>query len=472
MLAATDILTASFSWLIDDWGKLDTWIVITGALAAMACAIPGSFLVLRRQSMMGDALTHTVLPGIVAAFLLSHYLKTSGWISTDPADPHKAFDATSYTFMFGGALLTGVLTAILTEWVSRRGGVENSAALGVVYTSMFAVGLLTIRLAADSVHIDPDCVLYGNLESVWGGSGQVPRAAWVSGGCLVFNIAMAGCFFKELRISTFDPALATTLGINATLIDYALMGVTAATAVAAFESVGNILVIAMLIVPAATAHLLTDRLWVMLLLAAIVAASSAAIGHVMALSLPPVLMAPFAEQPLLSGVPIDSLDASTSGMMAAAAGGLFVAALFLAPRHGVLVRIGHRFRLSIRISAEDLLGTLYRQDETSRDTPLPTGRRTFAQRYAAWRLRRQRLVLHSSGQLELTAAGRHAARKLIRAHRLWESYMARHFDVPADHLHETAHKVEHYLDPELRDQLAHELDTPDTDPHGREIPDD
>ena len=274
MLAATDILTASFSWLIDDWGKLDTWIVITGALAAMACAIPGSFLVLRRQSMMGDALTHTVLPGIVAAFLLSHYLKTSGWISTDPADPHKAFDATSYTFMFGGALLTGVLTAILTEWVSRRGGVENSAALGVVYTSMFAVGLLTIRLAADSVHIDPDCVLYGNLESVWGGSGQVPRAAWVSGGCLVFNIVMAGCFFKELRISTFDPALATTLGINATLIDYALMGATAATAVAAFESVGNILVIAMLIVPAATAHLLTDRLWVMLLLAAIVAASS------------------------------------------------------------------------------------------------------------------------------------------------------------------------------------------------------
>ena len=472
MLATTDILTASFSSLIDGWFELDTWIVITAALAAMACAIPGSFLVLRRQSMMGDALTHTVLPGIVAAFLLSHNLKSSGWISIDPADPHKAYDATSYTFMFVGALFTGVLTAILTEWVSRRGSVENSAALGVVYTSLFAIGLLTIRLAADSVHIDPDCVLYGNLESVWDGTDQAPRAAWIGGGCLVINIVLASCFFKELRISTFDPALATTLGIHATLIDYALMAVTAATAVAAFESVGNILVIAMLIVPAATAHLLTDRLWVMLILSTIIAALSAVLGHAMALSLPPILMAPFAEQPLLSGVSVDSLDASTSGMMAAAAGVLFVAALFFAPRHGIFVRIGHRFRLAIRISAEDVLGTLYRQDEPSRDLPLFNGRPTFVQRFATWLLRRQRLVVDSSGRLELTEPGRHAARKLIRAHRLWESYMARHFDVPADHLHETAHKVEHFLDPELRDRLARELDTPDTDPHGREIPED
>ena len=471
MLASTDILTASFSSLIDGWFELDTWIVVTAALAAMACAIPGSFLVLRRQSMMGDALTNTVLPVIDAAFLLTHHLKSSGWIPVDPDDPHKAYDATTYTFMFIGALLTGVLTAILTEWVSRRGAVENSAALGVVYTSLFAIGLLTIRLAADSVHIDPDCVLYGNLESVWDGN-QTPRAAWISGGCLFVNIALASCFFKELRISTFDPALATTLGIHATLIDYALMAVTAATAVAAFESVGNILVIAMLIVPAATAHLLTDRLWVMLILSTIIAAVSAALGHVMAISLPPMLMAPFVEHPLLSGVPVESLDASTSGMMAASAGAMFVAALLLAPRHGLFVRIGHRFRLAIRISAEDLLATLYRQDESSRDPTVFNGRPTLVQRFATWLLRRQRLVGDSSGRLELTEPGRHAARKLIRAHRLWESYMARHFDVPADHLHETAHKVEHFLDPELRDRLAQELDTPDTDPHGREIPED
>lgn len=472
MLAVTDILTVAFSSLIDDWFELDTWIVITAALAAMACAIPGSFLVLRRQSMMGDALTHTVLPGIVAAFLLSHYLKSTGWITTDPADPHQAFDATSYTFMFAGAMLTGVLTAVLTEWISRQGGVESSAALGVVYTSLFAVGLLTIRLAADNVHIDPDCVLYGNLESVWTGPGEIPRAAWVSGGSLLLNVILATCFFKELRISTFDPALATSLGINATLIHYALMAVTAATAVAAFESVGNILVIAMLIVPAATAHLLTDRLWLMLVLAALVGAASAAIGHAMALILPPLLMTPFADQPLLSGVPIDSLDASTSGMMAATAGGLFIIAMLFGPRHGVVLRMVHRLRLAIRIAAEDLLGTLYRQDETSAHTGPAVRHDSLVQRFANSRLRRHRLVTGSSEHPVLTEAGRHAARKLIRAHRLWESYMARHFDVPADHLHETAHRVEHYLDPELRDQLAHELDTPGIDPHGREIPDD
>jgi len=472
MLAVTDILTFVFSSLIDDWFELDTWIVITAALAAMACAIPGSFLVLRRQSMMGDALTHTVLPGIVAAFLLSHYLKSAGWIATDPSDPHQAFDATSYTFMFVGAMLTGVLTAVLTEWISRQGRVENSAALGVVYTSLFAVGLLTIRLAADNVHIDPDCVLYGNLESVWTGPGEIPRAAWVSGGTLLFNVILVTCFFKELRISTFDPALATSLGINATLIHYALMAVTAATAVAAFESVGNILVIAMLIVPAATAHLLTDRLWLMLVLAALIGAASAAIGHAMALVLPPLLLAPFADQPLLSGVPIDSLDASTSGMMAATAGGIFILALLLGPRHGIVLRMIYRLRLAIRIAAEDLLGTLYRQDETSPRTGPTVDRKSLIQRFATWRLRRHQLVTGSSGHPVLTEAGRQAARKLIRAHRLWESYMDRHFDVPADHLHETAHRVEHYLDPELRDQLAHELDTPGTDPHGREIPDD
>jgi manganese/zinc/iron transport system permease protein len=374
--------------------------------------------------------------------------------------------------MFGGAVLIGTLTAVLTEWVSRQGRVETSAALGVVYTSLFAIGLLMIRLAADSVHIDPDCVLYGNIETVWTGPGQVPRATWVGGGALLLNIVLVSFFFKELRISTFDPALATSLGINSTTIHYALMAVTAITAVAAFESVGNILVVAMLIVPPATAHLLTDRLWLMLVLAALIAALSAALGHVLALTLPPLLMAPFAEEPLLQGVDVHSLDASTSGMMAVAAGGLFTLALILGPRHGLLVRLVHRLRLAHRIAAEDLLGILYRHEETTREPQLerPGPPRTVVQRFARWRLRRRRLVDGPVSDPSLTETGREAAQQLVRAHRLWESYMARHFDVPGDHLHEAAHRVEHFLDHELRDQLADELESPQTDPHGRDIP--
>jgi len=472
MQSVIDILNSLGSACVKGWGDLDSWIVITAALAAIACSIPGSFLVLRRQSMMGDALTHTVLPGIVAAFLLSHYLKTSGWISTSELDTHTAFDATSYAMMFSGAVLIGALTAVLTEWVRRQGRVESSAALGVVYTTLFAVGLLMIRLAADSVHIDPDCVLYGNIETVWYGPGHVPRAAWVGLGVLLFNIILVICFFKELRISTFDPALATSLGINASWIHYALMAVTAVTAVAAFESVGNILVVAMLIVPPATAHLLTDRLWPMLVISGVVATASAAIGHAMAMVLPPLLMAPFADQPLLRGVDIENLDASTSGMMAVTSGGLFLLALLLGPRHGLLIRLVHRLRLSVRIAAEDLLGVLYRQIEAAPrpDLDQSSRHRSRIQRFAAWQLRRRGLISGPSSQPVLTESGRDAAVQLVRAHRLWESYMARHFDVPGDHLHEAAHRVEHFLDPELRDQIADELDGPQTDPHGRDIP--
>jgi manganese/zinc/iron transport system permease protein len=472
MLGIIDILTTVGSLFVDDWFELDTWIVVTAALAAMGCSIPGSFLVLRRQSMMGDALTHTILPGIVAAFLLSHALKASGWITATPAGTHIAFDATSYAMMFVGAVLTGTLTAVLTEWVSRQGRVETSAALGVVYTSLFAIGLLMIRLAADSVHIDPDCVLYGNIETVWTGSDEVPRATWIGGGALLLNIVLVSFFFKELRISTFDPALATSLGIHSTTIHYVLMAVTAITAVAAFESVGNILVVAMLIVPPATAHLLTDRLWLMLVLAALIAALSAALGHGLALTLPPLLMAPFAEEPLLQGVDVQSLDASTSGMMAVAAGGLFTLALVLGPRHGLLVRLAHRLRLATRIAAEDLLGILYRHEEAAREPQLerPAQPKTAVQRFARWRLRRRRLIDGPASDPSLTETGREAAQQLVRAHRLWESYMARHFDVPGDHLHEAAHRVEHFLDHELRDQLADELESPETDPHGRDIP--
>src|SRR3989304_4653231 len=145
---------------LSDWGRLDTWIVVTGALAAMACALPGNYLVLRRQSMMGDALSHTVLLGLVGAFLLMHALRANEWIS--PA----TYAATRHTAMFTGAVLAGVLTALLTEGVRKLGRIESTASLGVVFTTLFALGLLLIRWKADSVDIDPGCVLYGTIETV------------------------------------------------------------------------------------------------------------------------------------------------------------------------------------------------------------------------------------------------------------------------------------------------------------------
>lgn len=450
-----------------DWGLLDTWIVVTAALAAMACALPGSYLVLRRQSMMGDALSHTALLGIVIAFLATHRLLTIGWIS------QETYAATSHAAMFGGAVLIGVFSALLTEWIQKLGRVEASAALGVVFTSLFALGLLLIRAAADSVHVDPDCVLYGTIETVvmdTVGRTGIPRAAVVNGTMLAANLLLLIVFYKELRIAAFDPALATTLGIRANLMHYALMGVTAATVVAAFESVGSILVIAMLIVPPAAAHLLTDRLATMIGLGLLIAALSGLLGHVLAMTAPPFVFGRL-------GFPAVR-DASTAGMMAAAAGLLFVLAMFFGPRHGILSKLVHRSRLTLRIAGEDLLGLLYRREELRReghangnDARVPVaGVAPWVRTLAVLRLRRNGLITSDAGGHHLTEPGRRAAEALVRSHRLWESYMAKHFELPDDHLHETASRIEHYIDAELEQELAAELERPLHDPHGRAIP--
>lgn len=295
------------------WYSLDTWIVVVGILAACACALPGSFLVLRRMSMMGDAISHAVLPGLAIAFLVS--------------------GARSSLLMFIGAAVVGVLTAVFTQWISRFGNVDRGASMGIVFTTLFALGLILIVQAADHVDLDPGCVLYGAIELtpldvVWrpelaGVVLSVPRAALVLGGVLLLNLGFVLLFFKELRISSFDPELANTMGINANLMHYLLMTLVAITTVAAFEAVGSIIVIAMLIVPAATAHLLTDRLGWMIGLSLLMGALAAVSGHVSALIVPAWL---------------GYESTSTSGMMAVMAGVIFALVLLFAPRHGVLVK--------------------------------------------------------------------------------------------------------------------------------------
>ncbi len=296
-----------------NWLPLDSWIVAVGALTAIACALPGCFLFLRQMSMMGDAISHAVLPGLAIAFLITGSRASIG--------------------MFIGAALVGVLTALFTQWISKFGNVDRGAAMGVVFTTLFALGLLLIVRAANHVDLDPGCVLYGAIEltpldqiliAVGPIQFQVPRAVLTLSCVTILNLAFILTFYKELKLSAFDPSLATTLGFNATLMHYLLMTIVAITTVAAFEAVGSIIVIAMLIVPAASAHLLTDRLPVMLVLAAALAAASAAVGHLSALLLPPLL---------------GFSATSTSGMMAVVAGVVFLATAVLAPRYGLLRKL-------------------------------------------------------------------------------------------------------------------------------------
>lgn len=295
------------------WLAFDTWIVIVGALCAAACSLPGCFLVLRRMSMMGDAISHAVLPGLAIGFLIT--------------------GSRASMTMFIGAAVVGVLTAVFTQLISQFGRVDRGAAMGIVFTTLFAIGLLLIVQAADHVDLDPGCVLYGAIEltpldvlftlNIGGALIEVPRAAVVLSAVLIINLLLIIALFKELNISSFDASLATTLGINATAMHYLLMAMVAVTTVASFEAVGSIIVIAMLIVPPATAYLMTERLAVMMVISVVVAVLAAIFGHLGALLLPPL---------------IGFEATTTSGLMSVAAGLLFGLAWLFSPHQGILWR--------------------------------------------------------------------------------------------------------------------------------------
>lgn len=296
-----------------DWFLIDTWIVIVGILAAVSCALLGNFLVLRQMSMMGDAISHAVLPGLAIAFLITQ--ARVSWM------------------MFVGAAIVGVLTVLFTQWISRLGKVDRGASMGIVFTTLFALGLLLIVQAADHVDLDPSCVLYGAIEwtpldialrlTLFDTLIEVPRAVLVLSAVVLINTAFVVLFFKELRIVSFDPELATTLGISANKMHYLLMTLVAVTTVAAFEVVGSIIVIAMLIVPAASARLLIDKLTMMVILSVFIAILSAVFGHIGALIVPHWF---------------GFESTSTSGMIAVVAGLIFTCALFFAPSHGIISR--------------------------------------------------------------------------------------------------------------------------------------
>jgi manganese/zinc/iron transport system permease protein len=257
--------------------------LVIAMLAAIACAAPGNFLLLRRQSMLGDAMSHVVLPGIVAAFLLT--------------------GSTAQPIMLAGALAAAALSSLLIETIRRSTGADPGAAMGVTFTAMFALGVLLLELSgAGTVHLDVEHALYGNLEGlIW-----IDATGWASltdpaalatlppelpalAVAVVIILAALALVWRPLSIATFDEGFAASIGIPTRLISAGLVGLTALAAVAAFSAVGSILTIAMLICPAATARLMTDSLPRQMALSLIIAASAAAIGTLTAGYLPLML---------------------------------------------------------------------------------------------------------------------------------------------------------------------------------------
>ncbi len=418
------------------------WTIAVGVLVNASCAILGCYLVLRRMSLLGDAISHAILPGIALAFLLA---------GRDPL------------VMFVGAMVMGLVTTFLTQSLHALGKVPEDASMGVVFTSLFAIGVILITNVAPNVDLDPGCVLYGLLEltpldTIELGTLEVPRVLPGLLIALTVTLLAVGLFWKELKIVSFDPELATAMGISAVVVHYGLMALVAGVTVASFEAVGSILVIAMLIVPAATAHLLTDRLGPMMAWAVLLGAISAVAGYL-------------CDRVLGTGV---------APMMAVAAGVQFALAAVFAPRHGVASKVWHNMALAVRIAGEDILAKLYRREEdllhagaAAATAEMQLSQATHADTWA-WialpRLWARGDVRLSGRAIGLTSHGKERAKSLVRSHRLWEAYLEQNFQLPLDHLHEPAERIEHFIGPELQSQLAAELEQTQRDPHGREIP--
>lgn len=358
-------------------------IQLVAVIVAVACALPGTFLVLRRMAMMSDAISHSILLGIVLGFFL--------------------VEQTTHPVVIGMAALSGLLTVWLVETLLNTRLVKADAAIGLVFPALFSVGVILINRYANNVHLDTDAVLLGELAfapfnrmELFGF--DLPRGLVAMGAILVLNVLLLLLFYKELKLATFDPGLAAALGFSPTLIHYGLMSVVSVTAVGAFDHVGSVLVVALMIAPPAAAYLLTDRLSVMLGLAAGIGALSAVGGYWLA----------------------RWLDSSIAGSMAAMAGFCFLLALVGAPQRGVVARWLQRRRRRARFAVDMLLVHLSRHEGTPDEATENTLAHlvselgwspAFAERSVQAALR-DGLVVRQNGHLALTAQGRERARRV------------------------------------------------------------
>ncbi|MBY7141998.1 metal ABC transporter permease [Virgibacillus sp. NKC19-3] len=275
------------------------WIILTASLVGVSCGLIGVFLILRRMAMMADSISHTVLLGIVIAFLITREL----------SGPH----------MLIGAILAGLLTAFLVQWLHSL-DIQQHASMGIVFTTLFAIGVILIATSVGNAHLDVQHALMGEITFIpWNTIyfpliGDIPQATMLLAIAFVVVLFFIIAFYKEWKITSFDPALAASLGIPVLLMHYLYMGLVSITTVAAFDSVGAIMVVAMLITPAASAYLWTDKLSIMLVL-------SSAFGVVSA----------------ISGYYIATwIDTSISGSMAFATGVVFFVSFIFSPKHGFI----------------------------------------------------------------------------------------------------------------------------------------
>jgi manganese/zinc/iron transport system permease protein len=421
--------TVLSGWSIDGATAMHGWAIATAATVAAACALVGTLLVVRRMSLLGDAIGHAVLPGIAVAVLAGGR----------PGSP----------LVFAAAVATGLLTVWLTRLVRSAGGLSDDAGTGVVFTTLFALGVVIVTAAASRIDLDPSCMLYGILElvpfdTVLIGGVEVPRG-FVSAAVVLAVLAAAAIATWKLQVFTaFDADAARAAGVPVAAVTGGLLAATALATVAGFEVVGAVLVVAMLVVPAAAAELLVRRLHHMALVSIVLAIVGTCLGYLAAWR----------------------WNTSAAGMIAVVLGLEYVAAVVLAADDGLVARGLGRLHYAWRVLCEDRLAAVWRAEEKGMVADAPA---SFVQRLAVGWLRLTGRFVGRAGGLALSAAGRREAEMVVRSHRLWEAWLGQHAQLPLDHLHPPAEWVEHHLGAAMRQRIEADVGAAG-DPHGSDIP--
>ena len=289
-------------------------IILIACLTSVACAIPGVFLVLRKMALISDAISHSILPGIVIGF----------FITEDLASP----------WLILLAAFSGIITVVLVEAIQKTGLVKEDTAIGLVFPALFSIGVLLIAIYANDIHLDTDAVLVGRLEYaafdklMIDGVSYGAKSLWTISAVLLLTIILLFAFYKELKLSTFDIGLSSALGFSPVIIHYGLMSVASVTTVVSFDAVGAILVVALMIAPAAAAYLLTTDLRKMILLSVLFGILSAVGGYYFAAW----------------------LDASISGSITTVLGLIFLLVYLFAPSKGLVAVLFKQKRQRIEVS--------------------------------------------------------------------------------------------------------------------------
>lgn len=406
--------------------------MLASVIVGITCGLVGTFIMLRRLSLIGDALAHAVLPGVIIGFIIAG----KGQLA-----------------MFIGAVFSGLVTSLLIGFVSRNSKIKEDTAIGVVFTGFFALGVLMVS-QLKNVHIDLSSYLFGDILGV--SSDDLVLSGLIA--ILVFVTVII--FYRQLLVTSFDPTMAAVMGLSTGLVHYLLMGLLSMTIVASLQSVGVILVVAMLITPAATAYLLTDRLHKMLIYSVMIGIFTATVGLFFSYHFN-----------FASGASMVIF-----GML------IFLFTLIFSPTQGILSRYIKKRKIAEKNLAQDALKNLFkncidhhqlkiiREVIDISDLKNLLGSRGKKFKKALANLKKEDLISIEGDQIRITEKGKSFALRLIRSHRLWETYLNHETNMNLDIIHSSAEELEHLLTDELLDEIDLELGFPKFDPHGSPIP--